>query len=371
MSRSSKRPKVAVLGCGIFGALVSLELARRGAHVVVFERNIDVLQGASLNNQNRLHLGYHYPRDETTAIQCKEGFQRFRDRFSGCVSEGFPNAYFIASEGSHTNASDYRSFLERVGLAYHEIDIEEFTPTLTNVDIGVSTAETVYDSRLLAGQIAKMLCADNVQLVLSMEVEKVRRRGDTYTLYSKTECLGEFDFVVNCTYANHNKFNAELEVPSPVFQYEYTMVPIIRWGQERCGITVMDGPFMTVLPFGKSDDFLLYHVRHAVVETIVADQLPSHWLDKDASPASRIDKGALYQTTLNACTEFVQALGTAELIGFLEGPRIVVADTDDTDERRSIVANRDNEGFWSVLSGKIDHSVWVAEDVANQVFEKV
>ena len=371
MSRSSRAPKVAVIGCGIFGALVSLELARRGAHVVVFERNIDVLQGASLNNQNRLHLGYHYPRDETTAIQCIEGFQRFRDRFSDCVSAGFPNAYFIASEGSRTNASDYRSFLERVGLVCHEIDIDEFVPTLTNVDIGVLTAETVYDSRLLAGEIARMLCAENVQLVLSMEVEKVRKKGDMYTLYSKTENLGNCDFVVNCTYANHNKFNEELGVPSPEFQYEYTMVPIIRWGQERCGITVMDGPFMTVLPFGKSDDFLLYHVRHAVVETVVADQLPSHWLDKDASPASCIDKGALYQTTLNACTEFVPALGTAELIGFLEGPRIVVADTDDTDERRSIVANRDNEGFWSVLSGKIDHSVWVAEDIANQIFEKV
>lgn len=371
MSRSSRRPTVAVIGCGIFGALVSLELARRGTHVKLFERNIDVLQGASLNNQNRLHLGYHYPRDETTAIQCIEGFQRFKDKFSGCVSKGFPNAYFIASEGSHTNAADYRSFLERVGLAYHEIDIEEFVPRVTNVDIGVSTAETVYDSRLLAGKIAEMLSAEKVQLVLSMEVEKVRREGDIYTLYSKTECLGKFDFVVNCTYANHNKFNEDLGVPSPVFQYEYTLVPIIRWGQERCGITVMDGPFMTVLPFGKSDDFLLYHVRHAVVETIVADHLPSHWLDKEASPASCIDKVALYQTTLNACTEFIPALGTAELIGFLEGPRIVVADTDDTDERRSIVANRDNQGFWSVLSGKIDHSVWVAEDIANQIFAKV
>ncbi len=371
MIRGSGRPQVAVIGCGIFGALVSLELARRGAHVTVFERNIDVLQGASLNNQNRLHLGYHYPRDETTAIQCIEGFQRFRDRFGDCVSEGFPNAYFIASEGSHTSAADYRSFLERVGLAYNEIEIDKFVPTVNNVDVGVSTAEIVYDSRLLAGQITKMLAVDNVHLVLSTEVEKVRRGGDTYTLYSKTECLGEFDFVVNCSYANHNKFNEGLGVPSPIFQYEYTLVPIIRWGQERCGITVMDGPFMTVLPFGKSDDFLLYHVRHAVVETVVADQLPSHWLDKDASPASCIDKDALYQTTLNACTEYVQALGTAELIGFLEGPRIVVADTDDTDARRSIVANRDNEGFWSVLSGKIDHSVWVAEDIANQIFEKV
>ena len=30
------------------------------------------MQGASLNNQNRLHLGYHYPRDLSTATQCQE-----------------------------------------------------------------------------------------------------------------------------------------------------------------------------------------------------------------------------------------------------------------------------------------------------------
>ena len=35
------------------------------------------MNGASSNNTNRLHLGYHYPRDLNTAQQCKKGFELF------------------------------------------------------------------------------------------------------------------------------------------------------------------------------------------------------------------------------------------------------------------------------------------------------
>jgi len=52
MRRGSGRPQVAVIGCGIFGALVSLELARRGAHVAVFERNVGVLQGLTKQSES-------------------------------------------------------------------------------------------------------------------------------------------------------------------------------------------------------------------------------------------------------------------------------------------------------------------------------
>jgi L-2-hydroxyglutarate oxidase LhgO len=58
---------VTVTGGGIFGCTTALELSAKGFDVNLFELNDDILKGASKNNFNRVHLGYHYPRDLETA----------------------------------------------------------------------------------------------------------------------------------------------------------------------------------------------------------------------------------------------------------------------------------------------------------------
>ena len=58
-----QRFNIVVIGCGIFGAEIALKVSSMGLSVKVFEANDDILLGASMNNQNRLHLGFHYPRD--------------------------------------------------------------------------------------------------------------------------------------------------------------------------------------------------------------------------------------------------------------------------------------------------------------------
>ena len=68
---------VIVIGGGIFGCLTAIELSKKGLRVQLHEKNDQIMIGASLNNQNRLHLGYHYPRDLETASQCQKGFEAF------------------------------------------------------------------------------------------------------------------------------------------------------------------------------------------------------------------------------------------------------------------------------------------------------
>ena len=42
----------------------------------------DIFNGASGYNQNRLHLGFHYPRSKKTRIQSKVGFYKFIKKVS-------------------------------------------------------------------------------------------------------------------------------------------------------------------------------------------------------------------------------------------------------------------------------------------------
>lgn len=360
-ARMSK--SVAVIGCGIFGAMAAIRLAQQGASVTLFERHETPLRGASFNNQNRLHLGFHYPRDDETARQCIRGFQRFRDEFGECILEGFQNAYFIASEGSFTTAADYLTFCARMGLRHEQVDPASFDPPVERVDLGVVCDEVVYDSAVLRGLVLQRLSAAGIDPQFGTAVTEISRQEKCFKLTADDRDLGSFDAVVNCTYADINRLTEQLGHASSLRQYEYTMVPILEWQRPPVGITVMDGPFMTVLPFGQTGRFLLYHVAHTVVERTVATQMPVSWLDSATAPSSAVDKGEFFERMRQACRSFVPALDEARLVGFLEGPRVVLANREATDARPSIV-QRHEPSYLSVFTGKIDHCVWVADDIA-------
>lgn len=360
---------VAVIGCGIFGAMTAIRLAQRGAQVTVYERQPEPLMGASFNNQNRLHLGFHYPRDDETARQCIRGFQRFRDEFSDCVLDGFPNAYFIASEGSFTSAEGYLAFCERVGLRYDRIDIARFDPPVQGTDLGVLCDEVVYDCGRLRTLVLERMNKAEVSPRFGVDVMGIARSQQGFSLTADGQEVGTFDAVVNCTYADINRLTQQLGHAATPRQFEYTMVPIIDWGRTPVGITVMDGPFMTVLPFGQTGRFLLYHVAHTVVERTVSPQMPREWLDEANRPSTRIDKNELFDRMRSACAKFIPALDQARLTGFLEGPRMVLAKNDDTDARPSIVQQFE-PGYISVFTGKIDHCMWIADEVADTLVGK-
>ena len=367
--KMSESPRVAVVGCGIFGAMIALRLAKEGANVEIFESQKSVLMGASYNNQNRLHLGYHYPRDDNTARQCIKGFEQFYNEFKSCLLENFPNSYFISKNDSIVTPNEYLKFCNRVGLKYDLIDLKEFTPNIRNVDLGISTAEVVYDCNKLRALIIERLNLEAVTLQLNSNVSEILRKEDQYILrVNGVEC-GLYDVVINCTYANINLLNDQLGYKAPTYQYEYTAVPIIEWDQPPLGITVMDGEFMTVLPFGQTGLFLLYHVKHAVIASQTTSYMPSSWLELEKSPLKKIDREKLFQTIKKNSAYFVPSLLDAKLTGFLEGPRIVLANDSRTDSRPSIINHHEN-GYWSVFTGKVAHCMWVAEEITEAIFSK-
>lgn len=367
-SLDSNRPRVAVVGSGIFGSAIALKLAEEGADVTLFDRASDLLMGASFNNQNRLHLGFHYPRDDETAMQCIKGFQRFKNEFGECVKEGFENAYFIANENSKVTPNEYLSFCNRIGLKYEVLDLNLFTPFVDNVGLGIKTEEVVYDCGILRELVRGRFAASNVVTKFDVDITKIARVQHGYSIGSNSDNYGSFDAVINSTYANINRLNSQLGLETPERQYEYTMIPIVEWDRPPVGITIMDGAFMTVLPFGKTGKFLLYHVDHTVVETKVSSHLPLEWLDKKSSPSTLIDHDILFNNLKKSCLKFIPDLVNIKHLGFLEGPRMVLAKKDNTDARPSII-NRHENGYFSVFTGKIDHCMWVADEIANAIFE--
>lgn len=353
---------VVVIGCGIFGAEIAVKARQCGLSVAVYEAGADILAGASKNNQNRLHLGFHYPRDLETGRQSIRGFNAFKDKYSPSIEAGFQNAYFIAAAGSHTSPQAYLEFCERLGAAYRPIAAADFPVPVTGVSAGIVCDEVVYDCGILKKLVWQQLDGAGIDVVLGGEVTRIERTGERLTVFANRRPPQVCDVVVNASYANINFLTEQLGYAAPERLFEYTVVPIVRLDMPKVGITIMDGPFMTLLPHGKSSDFLLYNVEKTVVAKSVSAQLDQRWLNVNTAPFATLDKVAYFKETIAMCRKYVAALDKAALVGFLESPRMVLARRDDTDARPSIIDEYDRN-YFTVFSGKIDHCMWVADEM--------
>ena len=65
--------KIGIVGAGIFGCSIALELQKDGHLVTIIEQDSDIMLRASKNNHNRIHYGYHYPRSLETTKQSLDG----------------------------------------------------------------------------------------------------------------------------------------------------------------------------------------------------------------------------------------------------------------------------------------------------------
>ena len=67
-----------------------------------------------------------------------------------------------------------------------------------------------------------------------------------------------------------------------------------------------------------------------------------------------MNKEEFFKEMLNSCTAFLPILKESKLSGFLEGPRMVLANHDNDDARPSILKDH-GENYFTVFSGKLDH----------------
>ena len=68
--------KIAIIGAGFFGSTIALKLSEQ--HTVhLYEKENNILNGASKVNQFRFHMGFHYPRSQRTIKEIKSSYKLF------------------------------------------------------------------------------------------------------------------------------------------------------------------------------------------------------------------------------------------------------------------------------------------------------
>lgn len=323
--------RVAVIGGGVFGCTAAVELARTGADVTLFERQRDILMGASRANQGRVHRGYHYPRDPHAA-ELSARAAEFEARFGGCLVKGTRQHYLVAVD---SDAEVYEKFVHDAGLPWRPVA----SPLVRAdaVDACISVDERLVDIDRLRPVLRGELATAGVRLCPGATTDAGARAG-------------EYDWVVDATYGRY--------WPDPL-RYEVCETVVVQLAERYSGqgFVVMDGEYCSLDPHGRRH--MLYDVDQSVH---AVNKIPDHL-------AGLIDRGLVYSThsridaMLDSARRFLH-LGKTVYCGSLFTVRAVLPD-DGTDARPTLV--RTDGNVIRVLAGKLAAAPWAACRVVEAV----
>jgi glycine/D-amino acid oxidase-like deaminating enzyme len=354
--------KIAVIGAGIFGTEIALKLSHDGHDVHLFEREDEILYGATAGSQNRLHMGLHYPRDLQTAIQSREGYFKFKERFSEVVREDFPSYYAISSKNSKVNSKEFENFATRAGIQLKRIEKSEIDVPVNYelIDQIYVTQEGVIDINELRKNLCRDLCHSNVVLHLGTKITCVSKYEKDQFLIESDNHSDTFEIVIRATYAVD-----EIKVRSNFrsFEYQQTLVLSIKADMNPAGFTVMDGDFLTLLPHGFSNNFLIYGPSLSTLSKHIGKMPPHEWVE-EGLPESKISVAR--QLLIERTRLYFPELGDLEILGELTAIRSIDPNVKLTDRRISRVSETES-GFFEVWSGKIDHCIDVSEEISNLI----
>ncbi len=343
--------RVAVIGGGIFGCTTAIHLAKAGHSVTLFEREADLMLCASRANQYRLHRGYHYPRSSETVFSIIEAEIQFRKEYMPSVIDGLPTIYGIAKTGSLTSADEYIRFCDAHKLPYRVTDASQYLATYM-LDVVIEATESHYDVDILVALVRQSLNKCGVEIQLSTE--------------PTAHVLDSYDQIVIATYADLNTVDLPELVAATNFQFEVCEKPVVRMPNTFPirGVVIMDGPFMCIDPYGRSDLFILGNVVHAIHATNIGlkPDVPIALLPYLNKGLINKPLGTKWQHFIESGTAYIPALRAAEHVGSFFTIRTVLPKIENTDARPTIV-NRVSDRCIQIFSGKVANCVRAAHQV--------
>lgn len=243
-----------IIGGGLYGLYAARFCGRKGEKVLLLEKDAGLFSRATTINQARVHMGYHYPRSISTALRSAGYFERFVKDFPSCVVAYFEQVYATSARFSWTNAAEFRRFCAAAGIRCDDVSPEKFfKPGMC--DGTYLTTEYAYDAALLLRQLqGDLKNLPNVEIRLSSAVTAIQKAGGAYRVTTAKGEVEEAPYLLNATYASVNEITSMLGFEPFRIKYELCEIILceVKPALKDVGITVMDGPFFSIMPFGCS-----------------------------------------------------------------------------------------------------------------------
>jgi len=260
-----------IIGGGTYGCFAALRLAQLhgGGTVVIVEQEADIMLRASYNNQARVHNGYHYPRSLLTALRSRINAPRFIAEFKEAIFTTSEQYYAVSRRQSNVTAGQFAQFCRRIGAdlkpapaSVRKLFDDDF------IEAVFSVTEHAFDADKLREILRERIKAAGITVLTGTEATKVLagttlqvetqdlRSGQRRTLHGR--------HLYNCSYSRLNQILSQSGLRTIRLQHEATEIALIELPPRlrNLSITVMCGPFFSVMPFPPLGLSTLSHVSY-------------------------------------------------------------------------------------------------------------
>lgn len=367
-----------IIGAGLYGLYSALFCAKRGQHVIVLECDPTPFRRATYINQARVHQGYHYPRSISTAMKSAGYFERFNKDYAFCVNQEFEQIYATSSQYSWSDGKQFKEFCKAANIPCEELHPGNYFKE-GMCDGVFRTREYTYDAMILKNYLLEELAKypTSVEIKYGVNITGIEKLQDLYVINTDAKKSYKSEFVLNATYAGTNQILDMVGFEKFGIKYELCEIILCDVNDKlrNIGFTVMDGPFFSIMPFGKTGFHSLTSVTFTP-HTTSYDSVPTFACQKKSDGfCSTLHLGNCNDCPVKPVTAFpyMEKLARKYMLDtysfeyrsslFSMKPILMSSEIDDS---RPTVIRKYSESptFVGVLSGKIN-TVYDLDEVLN------
>ena len=361
MSKKDRYDAV-IIGGGFFGCKIASFFKKHFNKILILEKENDLLLRASYFNQARVHNGYHYPRSLLTAWRSKMNYPRFMQEYSDCILRDFTSYYAVGKKFSKINARQFRIFCERISIPLETAEnriIKWFNPNL--IEGVFKTKECIFNAEKLRHKIYEELERLSIDFQLNTEVFSVKSSTNIEEI--EVICRSEINhffslktqYVFNCTYSSINQILANSHLSIIPLKHELAEMALIDVPNclKNVAITVMCGPFFSIMPFPCRQLHTLSHVRYTPVY---------YWQDREEKPLIKPNfekikqHNSQYPYMIRDTIRYLPIMKESTYIDSLWEIKTVLPQSEANDSRPILIKHHPNlQNLICVLGGKIDN----------------
>lgn len=263
------KKNILIIGGGIHGCFLAKYLSNYKVNVFLIEKRKDICLEASAATHNRANRGFHYPRSNQTTSECKVAYQYFQKNYKSYLKKS--QSYYCIENNSKISFKNYFRFFKKNGLQFNIVKKSKF---IKNDKISgiIKGEEGCYDHFKIKKMLQRKLTKKNIYKIFNFNLKKVEyKKNKSLRLISEKNRFVEkkIDLIVNATYDYSNEILKIFSLNKKIKKYlhQLTEVVVVKSKKVFPGVTIMDGPFATVMPYiGKKNKYLLYDVTNSILK---------------------------------------------------------------------------------------------------------
>lgn len=352
---SSSDYEYLVIGGGFYGCCLALYLRSISRNILLLEKGQRLLDRASRVNQARVHTGFHYPRSAITAVKSLHLQRQFVEKFPEAIYRDFQMLYAISRKYSKVSAHRFERMFVGMGAP-----ITRASPSQAAlfdsafIEQVFACTERAFDFSVLRDSLSARLTANSVSHRLNTEVVGLTERANDVVVSLLSGEKLYVKYVFNVTYSQINHLLQKANIESVGLKHELTEIALIESPQElrQFGVTVMDGPFFSTMPYPSAGFHSLTHVRYTPHKswTDASAQRSAYDVFGDVVPQSRV------RFMLADSQRYIPCLTDAVWVRSLYDVKTVML-KNEVDDGRPILFHRQpaESRIISIMGGKIDN----------------